>query len=149
MDSIEKVFAFLKNFENSLGNESKEIPSYTEIYLKDELISSSFNLVEKDLLRTNHSEIICIEDAQKKLKKKFLQECELITLIEPCLMCAGAIIHSRIPKLIYTLESKKNPGISSISFTNIYLKNHFPKIEFIHSEKAEKILKSFFKNQLR
>lgn len=146
---ISRAENFLKKFIEIQRGNKIEIPSYTQIFSADELISESLNQVEIESNTTRHSEIICIELAQRKLKKKFLTNCTLITLIEPCLMCSGAIINSRIDKVIYLLESKKIPGLSSLSMESIYSENHFPEVYFYFSPKAEEILKSFFKKSIR
>ncbi len=144
MGNLNLVSNFITNFETKFKSKI-EIPSYSEIYFKDKIISSSLNQVEEKQNRTKHSEIICIENSEKILDQKFLFNTTMITLIEPCTMCAGAIIQARISKVIYLLESKKIPGISSLSFESIYQKNHFPKLEFQYSEKLEKFVKNFFK----
>lgn len=149
MGNLELVEKFIINFEKRNLINKNEIPSFSEIYFDKKLISSSLNQVEEKKNRTLHSEIICIEEAEKSLNQKFLYNTTLITLIEPCTMCAGAIIQARISNVIYLLESKKIPGISSLSFESIYQKNHFPKLEFFYSEKMEKLLQGFFKSQLR
>jgi tRNA(adenine34) deaminase len=146
---INLVEIFLTKFNQIHKDNKIEIPSYTQIFFADELISESLNQVELESNTTKHSEIICIELAQRKLKQKFLTHCTLITLIEPCLMCSGAIISSRVDKVIYLLESKKIPGLSTLSFESIYSENHFPEVYFCFSQEAEEILKSFFKNSIR
>ena len=140
---------FLKKFLTIHSENKIEIPSFSQIYFGEELLAESFNRVEIENNISKHSEIICIELAQQKLKQKFLTNCTLITLIEPCLMCSGAIINSRVEKVIYLLESKKIPGLSSLSLESIYSENHFPEVCFYFSPEAEEILKSFFKNNIR
>ncbi|EMG00087.1 cytidine and deoxycytidylate deaminase zinc-binding region [Leptospira borgpetersenii str. 200701203] len=116
---------FFKSMKDLLLKEREEVPSFTRIYQKEELISETFNEVEKHLDSSFHSEILCIRDA-KKIKTRYLTDCTLITSLEPCLMCTGTILLSRIPKIIYLLPARQGEGISSLSMEMIYSRNFFP-----------------------
>ncbi|MBP9885733.1 MAG: nucleoside deaminase [Leptospiraceae bacterium] len=137
---LEKFLFLAKQYPN-------EIPSFSQIYQDGILLEEKFNQVEINSITHLHSEILCIEAAQKKINSKFLNGCILLTSIEPCIMCAGAIIQSRITEVVYFLEATKTEGITSISFESIYSKNHFPKLTLLHSEEIESIVKDFFKER--
>ncbi|HMV43065.1 MAG TPA: nucleoside deaminase [Leptospiraceae bacterium] len=141
------IQTFLEKFISITRNHPEEIPSFSQIYLEGSLVSEAFNQVEENKTTYKHSEILCIESAQKKLQTKFLNQSILLTTIEPCIMCAGAIIHARIEEVIYFLEATKTAGITSLSFESIYSKNHFPKLTFLYSEDVEKIVQVFFKDK--
>ncbi|AYV55938.1 nucleoside deaminase [Leptospira kmetyi] len=136
---------FLKTMENLLLHDGEEIPSFTRIYHRNELISETLNEVEKNSDSSFHSEILCIRDAKEKLKTRYLSDCTLITSLEPCLMCAGTILLSRIPKVIYLLPAKQGEGISSLSIETIYSRNFFPELICIPAEISREAFKSFFK----
>ncbi|EMK12951.1 cytidine and deoxycytidylate deaminase zinc-binding region [Leptospira kirschneri serovar Bim str. 1051] len=136
---------FLNRLENLVLQENEEIPSFTRIYHKEELISETFNEVEKKSDSYFHSEILCIRKAKEKLKTRYLMDCMLITSLEPCLMCAGTILLSRIPKVIYLLPAKQGEGISSLSIEMIYSRNFFPELFCIPAEISKNAFKSFFK----
>ncbi|EJO69101.1 nucleoside deaminase [Leptospira kirschneri] len=136
---------FLNRLENLVLQENEEIPSFTRIYHKEELISETFNEVEKKSDSYFHSEILCIRKAKEKLKTRYLMDCMLITSLEPCLMCAGTILLSRIPKVIYLLPAKQGEGISSLSIEMIYSRNFFPELFCIPVEISKNAFKSFFK----
>ena len=72
------------------------------------IISKGYNKKEKKHIVTNHAEIIAIEKANKKLKTWHLDECELYTTLEPCMMCSGAIIQSRIKKVYCSIKNDNN-----------------------------------------
>lgn len=141
------IESFIEKFLSYTSKYPEEIPSFSQIYLDNTLLAEDFNKVEENTNTRLHSEMLCIEMAQNKLKSKFLNDCVLITSIEPCLMCSGAIIHSRIKEVIYFLEATKTEGITSISIESIYSKNHFPKLTFHYSEEIEKVVKKFFKDK--
>jgi len=138
---------FLEKFLFLAKQHSNEIPSFSQIYQNGILLEEKFNQVEINSTTHLHSEILCIEAAQKKINSKFLNDCVLLTSIEPCLMCAGAIIQARITEVIYFLEATKTEGITSISVESIYSKNHFPKLTLRHSDKIQIIVKEFFKDK--
>ncbi|EMJ98233.1 cytidine and deoxycytidylate deaminase zinc-binding region [Leptospira alstonii serovar Pingchang str. 80-412] len=136
---------FLKRMENLVSHDGEEIPSFTRIYHKNELISETFNEVEKNSDSSFHSEILCIRDAKEKLQTRYLTDCSLITSLEPCLMCAGTILLSRIPKVVYLLPAKQGEGISSLSIETIYSRNFFPELVCIPAKISRDAFKSFFK----
>jgi cytosine deaminase/tRNA(adenine34) deaminase len=141
------IESFLNQFVYISQLHPKEIPSFTQVYLKGRCIAESYNLVEEKTVTHMHSEILCIEAAQKVLNTKFLKDCVLLTAIEPCLMCAGCIINARIKEVIYFLGATKTEGITSLSIESIYTKNHFPKLTLQHSGEVESIVKGFFKDK--
>ncbi|MBK8395341.1 MAG: nucleoside deaminase [Leptospiraceae bacterium] len=138
---------FIEKFRALTQLYPEEIPSFSQIYQNGILVSENFNRVEEFSNTHLHSEILCIESAQKKINTKFLNGCILYTSIEPCTMCAGAIIHARIEEVIYFLEATKTEGISSLSVESIYSKNHFPKLTLYHSNEVELVVKNFFKEK--
>ena len=86
-----------------------EIPVGAIIVKDGEIISSAFNCKEKEKDVTSHAEILAIRDAEKKLKKWRLDDCEMYVTLEPCPMCAWAIINSRI-KTVYFGSYDTNYG---------------------------------------
>lgn len=141
------IDSFLSKFIYNAKLHPEEIPSFSQIYADGKYMAESFNQVEEKSFTSFHSEVLCIEAAQKKLKSKFLNNCTLLTAIEPCLMCAGSIINARITEVIYFLEATKTEGITSLSIESIYRKNHFPNLILLHSNEIELIVKDFFRKK--
>ncbi|TGN10956.1 nucleoside deaminase [Leptospira ilyithenensis] len=141
--------AFLHRWSEIRKNFPAEIPSFTQIYSEpnQELISESFNHVESEKNATLHSEIIAIEAATKQLNEKYLTDAILITALEPCLQCAGAILRVKLPKIYYLLPAKPGEGISSYSTESIYLLNHFPTIRLIENSVIKNEFLEFFKEK--
>lgn len=113
---------------------------------ENNIISAAHNLVESESDVTNHAEIIVIREAQKKLKSKSLQGCSLYVTLEPCAMCASAISHSRISKLIFGAYDEKQGAVENGA--RIYQTSSAlwkPEvIGGIMQEECSKILKEFF-----
>ena len=125
-----------------------EFPVGAVIEKNGEIIARAYNLKETKCDTTKHAEIIAIQRASKKLNAWRLEDCEMYVTLEPCTMCAGAIINSRIKKVYIGTEDPKTGACGSILnlFTD-YKFNH--KVEYekgIMQKECEKILKDFFKD---
>lgn len=84
-----------------------EVPIGAIIVKNNEVIARSHNLRETAQLPTAHAEHIAIERASKVVGSWRLEECKLYVTLEPCVMCAGAIVMSRIPKVVYGATDHK------------------------------------------
>lgn len=125
-----------------------DVPVGAVIVKNGKIIAKAHNAKEKEKNAINHAEIIAIYKACKKNKNWHLNDCELYVTLEPCMMCCGAIIQSRIKKVYYATESKKFGYIESLD--NVFEKNnnHFPEIEKgLCAEESKKILKDFFESK--
>lgn len=122
----------------------EEVPSFSQIFLNGKLISQSANRVEETGFADAHSEIIAVREAESALGSRYLNDCLLFTVLEPCTMCAGAIIHSRIRTVYYFTEQSRMPGISSLSLEYICSLNYFPRLVKISDERAQETLSRFF-----
>lgn len=130
--------------------EKEEVPIGVVIVKDDKIIAKAHNLKEIKKDTTEHAEIRAIKKASKKLDSWRLTDCEMYTTLEPCPMCAGAIIQARIKKVyIGAMDEKTGACGSVLNLLQDYPFNHKVEIETgIEKEKCEKELKEFFK-QLR
>ena len=130
--------------------EKGEIPVGAVIVKDDKIISRGHNIKEKYQDTTKHAEIIAIQKASKRMASWRLLDCEMYVTLEPCSMCAGAIINSRIKKIyIGTMDEKTGACGSILNLLEDYKFNHIVQVEKgILSNECEYILKDFFK-QLR
>ncbi|MFB2983438.1 tRNA adenosine(34) deaminase TadA [Microseira sp. BLCC-F43] len=78
------------------------------------LIAEGQNRKERDFDPTAHAEIIAIRAASKILQKRHLNQCTLYVTLEPCPMCAGAIAHARLGKLVYGVDDPKTGAIRTV-----------------------------------
>ena len=147
MDSKEK---FMKEAlkEAKKAYEKLEVPVGAVIVKDGKIIARGHNLKETKKDTTRHAEIIAIEKASKKLGAWRLLECEMYVTLEPCSMCAGAMINSRIKKLYIGAIDEKTGAVGSVlNLLEDYKFNHNIEVEKgILKEDCEKILKDFFKD---
>ncbi len=125
-----------------------EVPIGAVIVYDGKIISRAHNLRESKQRSTAHAEILAIEKACKKLNSWRLDNCELYVTLEPCPMCAGAILQSRIKKIYYGALDPK--GGSICSCMNMYEHkgyNHYPQTEAMIDDKCSEILKEFFRQK--
>ena len=127
--------------------EKLEVPVGCVIVKDGKIIARAHNQKETKTDTTKHAEIMAIQKASKKLEAWRLLDCELYVTLEPCPMCAGAIINSRIKKVyIGTLDEKTGAAGSVLNLFEDYKFNHKVEVEKgIMQEECEKVLKDFFK----
>lgn len=127
--------------------DKEEIPVGAIIVQNGKIIAKAHNLKETKNDTTNHAEILAIQKASKKLKKWRLTDCEMYVTLEPCSMCAGALINCRLKKLyIGTMDPKTGACGSVLNLLQDYKFNHIVECETgILKDECEKILKDFFK----
>lgn len=126
-----------------------EIPVGAVIVHGGRVIASARNTNRTQNNPTRHAEIIAIEAAAECLKNERLGGCDLYVTKEPCAMCAGAIVHARIERvLIGARDIKYGACGTALSVCGNSLLNHVPEIEFgILEEESSSLLKSFFKER--
>lgn len=124
-----------------------EVPVGCVIVKDGKIISRAHNLKETKKDTTNHAEIRAIQKASKKLNSWRLINCEMYITLEPCPMCAGAIINSRIKKIyIGALDEKTGAVGSKLNLLEDYKFNHNVEIKKgVMKKECEDILKKFFK----
>lgn len=124
-----------------------EVPVGCVIVKDGKIIARAHNQKETKLDTTKHAEILAIQNASKKLESWRLLDCEMYVTLEPCPMCAGAIINSRIKKVyIGTKDEKTGACGSKLNLLEDYTFNHKVEIETgIMKNECEEILKKFFK----
>ena len=123
-----------------------EIPVGAVIVKDGEIIARAHNIKEEKKDTTKHAEILAIQRASKKLETWRLNDCEMYVTLEPCPMCAGAIIQSRLKKIyIGTMDEKTGACGSVLNLLEDYKFNHKVEAEKgILKDDCEKMLKEFF-----
>ena len=128
---------------------------------KYRILSISSNGISKKRDPTAHSEMLALREACRRKKNERLTGCIMLTTLEPCLMCSGAIILARLESVYYLASTHKGPGMTwvlqQISKKNYSLKskeesarlifNHYPSLFHLkeREEQYQKLLRSFFK----
>ena len=125
-----------------------EVPIGAIIVKNNKIISRAYNNRERTQQAINHAEIIAIKKACKKLKSWRLNDCEMYITLEPCSMCAGAILNSRIKCVhIACLDEAHGAVVSKYKLLSDGTLNH--KTEIITGEneaEAKQLIQSFFQN---
>src|SRR5574344_613830 len=141
------MIAALKEAQMAL--KSGDVPIGAVIVKNGKIIAKAHNQKEKNKNAIEHAEILAISKACKVLKNWHLDQCELYVTVEPCLMCAGAIIQSRIPKLVYGTTNDKFGYINSIESIFDNKNNHKPIIiSGVLANECKKIITDFFKEKM-
>ena len=126
----------------------EEVPVGCIIVYNNEIIARAHNTRHKNKSALDHAEILAIKKANKKLNAWMLDNATLYVTLEPCAMCAGAIIQSRIKRVVYAASEPKFGSFGSIIdlSDSIYKFNH--KVEItkgILENESSLLLKTFFK----
>ena len=125
-----------------------EIPVGAVIVKDGIIVSKAHNLKETKNNAIKHAEIIAIEKACAKLHNWRLIDCEMYVTLEPCMMCTGAIIQSRISRLVIGTNVSRWPGFIELIENNPV--NHHPDVQQgILKEQCATIVSEFFKRKRR
>ncbi len=123
-----------------------EVPVGCVIVKDNEIIARGYNRREKSQTVFSHAEAVAIGKACKKLNSWRLEGCELFVTLEPCLMCSGAIISSRIKRLVYAAKEPKFGAHQSICNAFDFNFNHTVEVASgVLEEKANALMKEFFR----
>ena len=131
-----------------MAEEIDEVPVGALIVRNGEIIAKAYNTRETSKCATHHAEILAIEQACRTLGGWRLPGCTLYVTMEPCCMCAGAIINARIPRVVYGAPDLRFGAFGSlINLAEIPL-NHKPEIVGgVLGEENVEILRSYFKKK--
>ncbi len=141
------MYASLQEAEKAY--DSNEIPIGAVIVHENKIIGRGFNQTEMLNDATAHAEMLAITAASNHLGSKFLDECALYVTVEPCVMCSGAILLSRIKNLYFaTFEPKFGACGSLFNIIESGKYNHKPAVySGIYSDESKELLENFFKKK--
>ena len=124
-----------------------EVPVGAVIVKDGKIIARAHNQKETKTDTTKHAEILAIQKASKKLESWRLIDCEMYVTLEPCSMCAGAIINSRIKKVYIGAMDEKTGAVGSVlNLFEDYTFNHKVEAETgVMEKECQETLKKFFK----
>ena len=126
-----------------------EVPVGAVICQNGQVIAGAFNQRESDKSALAHAEILAIAQANQLLGGWRLHECDLYVTLEPCPMCAGAIINARIRRVIYGAKDPKAGCFGSVLDMNAHPFNHRPQVRAGVCEEACAALLTDFFSRLR
>jgi tRNA(adenine34) deaminase len=129
--------------------ESGEVPVGAVVVCDGKIIARGWNRNITDSDPTAHAEIIALREAGAILGNHRLSQCDLFATIEPCPMCAGALVHARINRLVYGADDPKAGAVHSImQLLNHPQLNHKVKVRRgVLAGRSAELLQSFFKDR--
>ena len=132
-----------------LAREAVEVPVGAVVVYGGRIVGRGWNRNLADSDPTAHAEVVALREAGAALGNHRLGECELFVTIEPCAMCAGAMVHARIQRLVYGADDLKAGAVHSVlAVLNHPQLNH--KIEVrsgILAGRSAEVLQSFFRDR--
>lgn len=145
---MKKIFMEKALEEARIAEYLNEVPVGAVIVKEGEIIASAHNLRETLKDPTAHAEVIAIKKASEILNNWRLNECEMYVTLEPCPMCAGAILQSRIRKLyIGTFDPVAGSCGSNINIVQNEALNSFIEVNWMYDERCSDIIMDFFKKR--
>ena len=124
-----------------------EVPVGCVIVCNGQIVGRGRNRRETEKTALGHAEIQAIEEACRNLGGWRLWECTLYVTLEPCPMCAGAIINARIPKVVFGASDNKYGACGSVCDLFSMAFNHHPEMEKgVMEEEAAALMQEFFRN---
>ena len=123
-----------------------EVPIGAIIVLREKVVGRGYNQPIRANDPTAHAEIMALKAASRKLENYRLKEAVIYTTLEPCLMCAGALVHARVDKIIFSASDPKSGVlVNNGGLINSEFLNHKVSFEggILEAESAE-LLKDFF-----
>ncbi len=127
--------------------EMGEVPIGCVITKDDEIVGRGYNVRETGKTALGHAELMAIEEACRNLGGWRLWQCRMYVTLEPCPMCAGAIINARIPVVVYGAKDPKAGSVSSVTELFSLPYNHKPEvISGVLEEPCAQMLRQFFRS---
>jgi tRNA(adenine34) deaminase len=129
--------------------EAGEVPVGAVVVCDGRIIGRGWNRNIGDNDPSAHAEIIALREAGATIGNHRLSECDLFATIEPCPMCAGALVHARIKHLIYGADDPKAGAVHSVmQLLNHKRLNHKPEVRSgVLAGRSAELLQSFFKSR--
>ena len=143
-DSYRYMYAALQEAQKAFDED--EVPIGAVVVHKNRIIGRGYNQVEKLKDATAHAEMIAITSASNNLQNWRLNECVIYVTLEPCIMCTGALLASRINELFYAASDIKFGACGSIhNLAENSKTNHTIKVySGVLAKESEELLKTFF-----
>ena len=141
----DEAFMSLALAEAKKAAEEGEIPVGAILVKDGEVLAARHNQRELGSDATAHAEILCIREGGKRLGGWRLTGCTLYVTLEPCPMCAGAVINARIDRVVFGAYDSRAGSFGSLVNLSLYPYNHRPVIDGgVMEEDAKALLRAFF-----
>ena len=145
--NLDENYMMMALSEAMIGASMGEIPVGAVIVKDGEVIASAHNLRENGGGATAHAEIVAINEDSEKLGTWRLSGCELYVTLEPCPMCAGAIINSRLDRVVFGAKDPSMGAMGSVIDLNDYPLGYKVEVKSgVLAEESLELLRDFFKD---
>jgi tRNA(adenine34) deaminase len=130
-----------------LAGAAGEVPIGAAVVYRGAIVARTQNRVLRDLDATAHAEIVALREAAREIGNYRLVECTLYATLEPCVMCAGAMVHARIERLVYGASDPKAGAVESVLqiLTHPKLNHHVHFTGGVLAEESSELLRAFFR----
>jgi len=139
--------AALRNAQHGL--EAGEVPVGAVVVCNGKIVGHGWNRNLADSDPTAHAEVVALREAGANIGNHRLGDCELFVTIEPCAMCAGALVHARVKRLVYGADDPKAGAVRSVlTVVNHPQLNHNMDVRGgVLATRCAELLQEFFKNR--
>jgi tRNA(adenine34) deaminase len=129
--------------------EAGDVPVGAVVIFNNQIVGRGWNRNLADADPTAHAEIIALRDAGKNLGNHRLGNCELFVTIEPCAMCAGALVHARLKRLVYGAADPKAGAVQSVMqvLNHTSLNHHMEVQSGVLAGRSADLLQEFFRSR--
>lgn len=124
-----------------------EVPVAAVIYRGEEVLAEAHNRRELDQDPTAHAEVLAIRDAARKLGSWRLEGCAIAVTLEPCPMCAGALVNARVPRLVYGAADPKMGCVTTLHrlCDDARFNHRMEVVPGVLADECGKLLREFFR----
>jgi len=131
--------------------ESGEVPVGAVVVKDGAVVGRGYNRPVSGKDPTAHAEVMALRDAAERVGNYRLGDCELYVTLEPCAMCAGAIMHARVSRVVYGAADPKSGACGSVVdlFAENRLNYHATVVSGVMAEEATRLLQDFFSARRR
>jgi tRNA(adenine34) deaminase len=135
--------------EAATAQDEGEVPVGAVIVQNGKIIARGQNRNLRDNDPTAHAEIVALRAAGERLRNHRLEDCELFVTIEPCAMCAGAMIHARLRRLVYGAKDPKAGAVESVIpvMNHPRLNHRMQVMSGVLEDRCSALLRSFFRSK--
>jgi len=128
--------------------ELSEVPVGCVVVRENQIVARAHNMVEHLKDPTAHAELLAIREATKRLGKKWLEDCTLYVTLEPCVMCAYALVLARLREVVFGALDEKHGGVMSLyGLLDDGRFNHKVRWIYLPDEECARLLKDFFRER--
>jgi tRNA(adenine34) deaminase len=126
-----------------------EVPVGAVVVLENRIVGRGSNRNIRDSDPTAHAEVVALRDAAAATRNHRLIGCDLFVTIEPCAMCAGAMIHSRLKRLVYGADDAKAGAVHSVLqvVNHPQLNHRMDVLSGVGADRCAALLKDFFRQR--